>query len=56
MKTRRTAPPKPPRPEAERPARTNRQRRREALELADRAAHRPVAYPAPEDDTGRYCP
>lgn len=55
MKPRRTAPRKAARREAELQTRRNRAARREAAELADRYARRPV-YPRPEDDTGRYTP
>lgn len=55
MKPRRTAPRKASKPERELQARSNRARQREAAELAQRYARRPV-YPAPEDDTGRYRP
>lgn len=55
MKPRRTAPRKASKPPAEKDVRSNRARRREALELQGRAQARPI-YPAPEDDTGRYTP
>lgn len=56
MKPRRTAPRKAAKQPSERQVRSNRARRREALEQADRATRRPLAYPKPEDDTGRYTP
>jgi hypothetical protein len=49
MKPRRTAPRKAARPEPVRQNRSNRARRREALEQQGRAAARPI-YPDPEAD------
>lgn len=49
MKPRRTAPRKATKPPTERQARSNRARRREALELQGRAQARPT-YPDPEAD------
>lgn len=54
MKPRRTAPRKKARLVRNIEATLNRTRRREAAELAERYARRPV-YPAP-DDEGRYTP
>lgn len=54
MKPRRTAPRKAAKPPAERETRSNRARRREALEQRGRDGTR-VLFPQPEDE-GRYRP
>lgn len=55
MKPRRTTPRKKAHPPPERDVKTNRARRREQFELAERAKRRPQPFPQPEDE-GRYRP